>query len=52
LRGRAPIEGLQQAFAENVRAFERSWYGRHAADAAQVDQFEQNLSRMKGYVGA
>jgi hypothetical protein len=52
LRRRAPIEGLQQAFLENMRAFERSWYGRHAANAAQIDEFKQNLSRMKNHAGA
>lgn len=50
LRRRAPSEPLQQAFSDNVLAFERTWYGIHAADAEQVNQFEQTFQRMKGYV--
>lgn len=52
LRRRAPGEVLQQAFSENVRAFERGWYGAHIVDAAQVDEFERTFSRMKTYVEA
>ena len=52
LRRRAPSEPLQQAFSDNILAFERTWYGIHAADAEQVNQFEQTFQRMKGYVEA
>jgi len=52
LRRRAPAEPVQQAFSENMRAFERAWYGRHVVDAAQVAEFEQTFSRMRNYVEA
>jgi hypothetical protein len=52
LRRRAPSESLQEAFSDNVRAFERTWYGIHAADAEQVNEFERTFQRMKGYVEA
>ncbi len=52
LRRRAPSEPLQEAFSDNIRAFERTWYGVHAADAEQVNEFEQTFQRMKGYVEA
>jgi hypothetical protein len=52
LRRRAPSEPLQDAFSDNILAFERTWYGIHAADAEQVNQFEQTFQRMKGYVEA
>ncbi len=52
LRRRAPSEPLQAAFSDNILAFERTWYGVHAADAEQVNEFEQTFQRMKGYVEA
>lgn len=52
LRRRAPSEPLQQAFSDNILAFERTWYGIHAADAEQVNEFEQTFQRMKSYVEA
>lgn len=52
LRRRAHSEALQQAFAENVNAFERGWYGVHPVDAEQVGVFIETLARMKAYVEA
>jgi hypothetical protein len=52
LRRRAPSEPLQEAFSNNVIAFERTWYGIHAAGAEQVNEFEQTFQRMKRYVEA
>jgi hypothetical protein len=52
LRRRAPSEPLQEAFSSNILAFERTWYGIHAADAEQVNEFEQTFQRIKGYVEA
>jgi Domain of unknown function (DUF4129) len=52
LRRRAPSEPLQEAFSDNISAFERTWYGVHAADAEQVNEFERTFQRMKGYVEA
>ena len=52
LRRRAPSEPLQAAFSDNILAFERTWYGIHAANAEQVNEFEQTFQRMKSYVEA
>lgn len=35
------------AFAENVGTFERSWYGKHEVDRITLEQFENNLNRMR-----
>jgi hypothetical protein len=39
---------LLSVFGDNVFAFERIWYGTHAADRASVDQFAANVERIKG----
>jgi Domain of unknown function (DUF4129) len=49
LRRRSPNELVNNAFSENMRAFERVWYGTHAVDAGQVAEFERTFLRMKGY---
>jgi hypothetical protein len=45
-RGHALGEA-QAVFSENVLAFDRVWYGRHAVDAAAVDQFAGNVQRLR-----
>lgn len=35
------------AFAENLRLFERSWYGRHPVGAEDFTAFEVNLARIR-----
>ena len=52
LRRRSPSELVHNAFSENMRSFERAWYGMHAVDATQVAEFEQTFLRMKGYAEA
>jgi hypothetical protein len=39
--------GAPPLLTANIDAFERSWYGRHAAAAADVGQFRDRLRRMK-----
>jgi hypothetical protein len=34
---------LQGAFAENVRSFDRAWYGLHEVNAEALQQFEANV---------
>ena len=43
-RGKAE---LQNVFAENMSAFEQSWYGMHDVDQGAVERFENNLARMR-----
>ena len=38
---------LRQLFGENVSAFDRVWYGTHAANGELVDQFANNVERLK-----
>jgi hypothetical protein len=38
---------LLSAFDENLRAFERSWYGKHEVSKPSYDEFEQNLDRIR-----
>ena len=38
---------LQTAFAENVGAFERIWYGTHEINADGVRRFEENVQRIR-----
>ncbi|HLK21029.1 MAG TPA: DUF4129 domain-containing protein [Bryobacteraceae bacterium] len=35
------------AFAQNMGTFERSWYGQHAVDRLTLEQFENNLTKMR-----
>ncbi|TAL00369.1 MAG: DUF4129 domain-containing protein, partial [Verrucomicrobia bacterium] len=41
------IPTLLPTFAENLSAFERVWYGTHAATAELVSRFAANVERMK-----
>ena len=43
-RERPPLLG---AFEDNLRAFERSWYGKHAVSSEGYAKFEQNLDRIR-----
>ncbi|HTA43130.1 MAG TPA: DUF4129 domain-containing protein [Bryobacteraceae bacterium] len=52
LRRHTTAEELQDAFSENMRMFERGWYGMHAVDAEQIGEFERTFSRMKNHVEA
>ena len=48
LRRRARTrETLLAAFAENLNAFERSWYGRHPVRPDNFTAFEENLARIR-----
>lgn len=38
---------LLETFADNVRVFDRVWYGTHAADGETVTQFASNVERIK-----
>ena len=38
---------LRQVFSENVRAFDRVWYGTHAATGELVTQFAANVDGLK-----
>lgn len=38
---------LIDAFAENIRAVERVWYGRHDVDAEDIRRFEINLEQIR-----
>jgi len=41
---------LQQTFSENIRIFERVWYGKHEATRDVYQNFLNNLDRMKALV--
>jgi hypothetical protein len=48
LRRRAhSFPNLLSVFDDNIFAFERVWYGMHAADRAGVDQFAVNIEKIK-----
>ncbi len=47
-RGGLAQAGIPEVFAENRRAFERAWYGRHAVGTAEVERFEANVRRIRG----
>ncbi|MFV1994113.1 MAG: hypothetical protein ACC661_01655 [Verrucomicrobiales bacterium] len=47
-RGRSDAE-LQSAFGENVRVFERSWYGFHGVSREAVDLFLANCQRIASH---
>jgi hypothetical protein len=47
LRRRARDAGLSQIFGVNVRSFEQSWYGFHEVTAEQIQDFRDNLGRMR-----
>ncbi len=48
LRRRARTrDDLLEAFAHNLRAFERAWYGDHTVDAAALRDFSANLDRIR-----
>jgi len=38
---------LLAVFVHNVRVFERSWYGQYAVDRGILEQFENNLQKMR-----
>jgi hypothetical protein len=38
---------VAQSFSENARVFERVWYGDHEVTAPIVENFRENLQRMK-----
>jgi hypothetical protein len=45
-RGHA-FPGLPEVFRENVSVFDRVWYGAHAVTPGTVEQFTQNLDRIR-----
>jgi hypothetical protein len=45
-RGRA-LPAVLEAFAENVTAFDRAWYGLHEVSREALEQFEVNFERIK-----
>lgn len=48
LRRRAhALQNLPAVFGDNIRIFERIWYGRHEASRESVDQFAANVERMR-----
>ena len=48
LRRRARTQGpLIGAFDENLRAFERVWYGTHAVDEERLSHFNRNLEQIR-----
>ena len=49
-RGRAP-EPVKEAFHENVRAFERAWYGWHEVTPETMEGFTRNYERISGNAG-
>jgi len=38
---------LVSAFVQNVTTFERTWYGQYDVDRAILEQFENNLTKMR-----
>jgi hypothetical protein len=42
-----PWPELRQAFAEDVAAFDRIWYGRHGVTSDLLARFQTNLERLK-----
>lgn len=50
LRRRAKgYTGVESSFAENLRLYERSWYGEHAATPQVVAEFVANVERIKSH---
>ena len=50
LRRRAKgMADLESHFTENLRLYERSWYGEHPATAETLSQFLANLERIKSH---
>ena len=50
LRRRAKgLTDLESHFSENLRLYERSWYGDHPATAETITQFLGNLERIKSH---
>jgi hypothetical protein len=47
LRRRSRDSGLNQIFCLNIRSFEQSWYGFHEVTGAQIQDFRDNLGRMR-----
>ena len=47
LRRRARNTGLSQVFRLNIRSFEQSWYGFHLVTSEQLQDFRENLGRMR-----
>lgn len=43
------VAGVEPSFAENLRLYERSWYGEHLASAETVSAFLANIERMKSH---
>lgn len=50
LRRRAKgLAGVETSFADNLRIYERSWYGEHLATPDLVQEFLTNLERIKAH---
>jgi hypothetical protein len=47
LSRRSRDTGLSQVFRLNVRSFEQSWYGFHEVTGEQLQDFRDNLGRMR-----
>ena len=43
------LAGVESSFAENLRLYERSWYGEHLATPEAVSEFLANLERIKSH---
>ncbi len=41
------VPELSAAFVQNMNVFERTWYGHHAVDRGTLEQFENNLQKMR-----
>ncbi len=49
LRRRGRDTGLSQIFRQNIRSFEQSWYGFHEVTSDQIQNFRDNLGRMRSH---
>jgi hypothetical protein len=49
LRRRSRDAGLSGIFGHNVRSFEQSWYGFHPVTGEQLQDFRDNLGRMRAH---
>lgn len=50
LRRRAKgYAGVESSFSDNLRLYERSWYGEHLATPETVEQFLANLERIRSH---
>jgi hypothetical protein len=47
LRRRSRDSGLSQVFRLNIRSFEQSWYGFHEVTDQQIEDFRDNMGRMR-----